>query len=221
MSILNFEPLSAPPSDLITHDVYLDDGTNIPSGSAQFRYYDGVSWSLLQEASYRKATMIASATVGNTVVESTLFGTLDSGDSLQFGANSLEVGQTIGISMGGVISTAGVATTIDFIVRLGATEIVSTQAVPPPTSITNVGWTLDSLLTIQATGASGTIVGTGNAICGTGTQAPRGLTNSSTPASPITIDTTNPLTLDVTVTWGTASASNTITSLVGLVKVTL
>lgn len=198
--------------------VYLDDGTNTASGAPQWRYYDGASWHDLGEASsYKKASSIASATVANTVTETSIIGTLKTGDSLQFGANTLAVGNTIRVTVRGIISNTGTPT-LNLIIKLGATTIVSCGAITTPSGLSNTGFYVTADLTVRSIGASGTIAGAGMAMCGSGSASPIDML-MPTPATPVTIDTTGALTLDVTATWGTASASNTITGQTATVEV--
>lgn len=86
----------------------------------------------------------------------------------------------------------------------GTTELATTNNIATASSLSNTGWTLDLTLTCRTTGASGTAAVNGYLTIGTNTYP---LANTTTK----TIDTTGVQAHSVSVFWGAASASNTIT----------
>lgn len=164
----------------------------------------------LMYGSWNKFLQYANGTaVANTVVETTLFG---SGvGSLTFPANFFYVARAIEIDLTGIMGTTGTPT-LQLKVKLGGSTLIDTTALTMPSGITNRQWRLWALITCQAEGASGSFRGQG-----------RFERHQSTDGAPstagTTLDTTGALTLDVTATWGTANASNTIQTTNGIVRV--
>ena len=88
-------------------------------------------------------------------------------------------------------------------VKLGSTAVI-TQAFTMPVGVSNFTWTIATIITCRTTGGTGTVMGQRWILAGG-----RHLTGANT--STTTIDTTASQTIDVTMTWGAASASDTIT----------
>lgn len=146
-------------------------------------------------------TQTADVTVANTTSELTLLG---SGiGSLTLPANFFYPGRSIRVKLWGYFTNAG-NPTMTMSLKLGSTIIATTGV---STMGPNVSTTLQEneiLLTCRSSGATGKIMAQGRCICGTVIM---GWVNTAE----ATIDTTQALTIDVTNTWGTASASNSIT----------
>ena len=149
-------------------------------------------------------TQTASVTVANTTTQTTL---LDGGvGSVTLPVNFFYPGRTLRITLYGYHSTVA-NPNITMRVKFGSTTILTTGAVASGNS-TNTAIKLEGFVTCRTDGATGTVIGQG-----TYTEAGGGanifdMTNTAT----TTIDTTASQTVDITVQWGTASASNTITS---------
>lgn len=146
----------------------------------------------------------ASVTVANTTTETSL--TNGGSGSLTLPANFFIPGRTISLVMWGYHSSVA-NPNITVKVKFGSTVILTTGAVASGNS-TNTAVKLDCTITCRTVGATGTVFAQG-----TYTEAGTGanifdMTNTAT----TTIDTTASQTVDITVQWGTASASNTITS---------
>lgn len=151
----------------------------------------------------------ADVTVANTVTETTLIGTGQGSATLA--ANALVVGRTIRVTMRGHLSDTGTPT-LNLIVKLGATEVVSTGAVTLNSSVTTIAFTLVADIVCRTVGGSGTVVANGVLIYDDGT------THDLVKVAATTIDTTSALAVNITATWGTASASNTITAQIATIE---
>jgi hypothetical protein len=146
----------------------------------------------------------ANKTIANSAVETSL---IDSGvGQLTLPANSLTVGKTIRIELLGFHSSVSNAN-VTVNIKIGSVTVLTTGTNSGGNS-SNELIRLEALITCRTTGATGTVIGQGiysEAHTGGVDQA---LINTATS----TIDTTASNTIDVTFQWGTASASNTITS---------
>lgn len=150
-------------------------------------------------------TQTASVTVANTVTETTLTG---SGvGTLTIPANTLVAGGTYRIRADGYIADL-VTPTLDLKLKLGSTAIDDTSATALVTLTGTSQWTYTGNFTCRTTGGSGTVQTQGLFAYFNGTTP---LVLNSPNTATTTIDTTASQALTLTVTWGTASASNTIT----------
>ena len=145
-------------------------------------------------------------TVASSVAETTLIGT--GIGTVTLPANFLTAGKSLRITARGYISDTGTPNiTIQF--KLGSTSIVSTGTVALAGTISNNAWRAESIITCRTVGASGTVKGQGNFQYDESTHA--GTTLGMVSTGTATVDTTGTLAVNLTVTWGTSSASNTIT----------
>lgn len=151
-------------------------------------------------------SLLYSQTIDKTVADTTDETSLLSAGrgSKTLPADLLEQGTTIRIALSGHISDTG-NPTMDIKASLGGTEVCSTGAENLGTSVSQVDFHLLIYITCRTTGASGTVVASGLFEHDDGTSF--GLVKTTA----TTIDTTGALAIDVTATWGTQSASNTIT----------
>lgn len=149
----------------------------------------------------------ASATIANSVAEITLVGTGVGSTTLP--ANFLLAGKTIMVMMYGTIASI-LTPTLRVKVKLGSTVIIDTTAATLATITGTNLFTTSGMIACRTTGATGTVFGQGMQLYYTGVTGLAGIASPNTTTS--TIDTTTSQVLDVTVQWGTASASNTITS---------
>lgn len=148
-----------------------------------------------------------SVAVTNTTTETTL---LDGGEgSLTIPANGFAVGDSFSGTLAGHISAAN-NNTVRIRVKAGAVVLGDTGVITLP-SITDKHWMMELRFTIRAIGAAGvaSIASFGQFTYSknSGNQF-EGMDFSSVNSS--TFDTTIGNTLDVTVEWGAASASNSI-----------
>ena len=144
----------------------------------------------------------ASQTVANTVTETTL--TATGVGTLTLPANFFVSGKTIRIKASGVVSDTGTPTnTVN--IKLGGTTVATTGAVAFSGALSNNAWFIEAEITCRTTGVGGTVFVQGRFDVEPGNF--EGMPNTTTD----TVNTTTTLLIDVTFTWGTASASNTIT----------
>lgn len=193
---------------------YWDDGTNCAPGSYEF---DGTSW-FRRRTSYFTET--ADATIGNSTTETTVVGT--GVGSVTLPAKLLVAGRTIRLTARGSYGTDAVAPTLRIKVKLidstpTTVVILDTGAVTLTAAQTNQYWELDALVTCRTTGATGTVFAQGLLTLSNGAttalhleMSSGGTANANTATS--TIDTTKTEKVEITATWGTANANNTITT---------
>lgn len=92
--------------------------------------------------------------------------------------------------------------------------LATTGVVAQASSVTNVAWDLEVLITCVTTGASGTFLADGRINIQTATTAVQGIRCSSSSANPntaVTVSTQSAYYIEMFATWGTNSASNTLT----------
>lgn len=126
-------------------------------------------------------------------------------------ANDMDIGKQYEVEAWGRISTTGTPTLVLALYLAGASFIAS-QAITTGSGMTNVTWMLKLLLTCRAIGNgttancmfTGMALGIGGA--GVMTQIP-----ASAPAVSSGFNSVASNAVDLYATWGTASASNTIT----------
>lgn len=151
-------------------------------------------------------TATADATVANTVTETSVIG---SGvGTLTLPANFFVAGKTVRVSLKGKIATTGTPT-LQFKAYLGSTAVVDTTAVTLATITGTNMWAATFDITCRTTGATGTVISQGAVAYFTAVGSPNGIASPTTATT--TINTTASQALEVKITWGTASSSNTIT----------
>lgn len=147
-------------------------------------------------------TQTASATIVDTITETTLFA---SGvGTLTLPADFFVAGKTVRLTLRGVYSE-GAASNGTVNVKLGSTSICTTGAFAIAGAETNVGWMVTCDITCRSTGSTGTVFGQGMFLYSTNGQQP--VQNTTT----ATIDTTGTLAIDVMWTWSVNNINNTIT----------
>lgn len=148
-------------------------------------------------------TKTASTTVANSVAETTLF---DTGvGSKTLAVNTLSIGRTIPFECRGYLSTTGTPT-LRLKLKFGSVVLLDSTAVTMGAGVTNKQFIFRGTVTARTTGGSGTVFAQGDLeIDGLATTY---MTNTTT----ITIDTTATQAIDLTATWGTADAANTVTA---------
>jgi len=146
--------------------------------------------------------------VANSVTETIMF------PNVTIPANFLQDGRVLHIQAQGQHSTTGTPTLI-FRLRWGGvsgTVICLSPTFTCGSGVTANLWELDLLLQVRANGSSGTVVVIGSATV-QGATVPGQLmcvAGGATPAA-TTVDLTADAALAITATWGTQSASNTLT----------
>lgn len=149
-------------------------------------------------------TQTADATCANTTSETSILGTGIGTKTLP--ANFLVAGKTVRLTLRAYYTTTAFPT-LDIKFKVGGTSVASTGAVTFSSTIGSLVVSVD--WTCRTTGVSGTSFIQGYTVrfasSGTGYSE---MKNTAT----TTINTTTTQAIDVTATWGTASASNSITS---------
>lgn len=200
------------------HDVKLKFDANTPPTVERELAYDDAqkvlavfSGGIQQDLVTAIFTQTRDETVANTTSEQTIIGS--GTGTLTLPADFFIVGKSIGYEIRGVHSSTG-NPNITIKCKLGSTIIATTGAVASGNG-TNDGFVIKGIITCRSVGASGTVASSGEfqELHNNGTV--KGITKVGT----TTIDTTTSQNLDITVTWGTASAGNTITSQVATFKI--
>lgn len=160
-----------------------------------------------QLSAYSLFSGTADKNVANTVTETSIMPT--GVGSVTLPAGFLYTGRALTLSLRGYYSTAGLLPTMAIKVYVGSTLIATASASALLISTSSKEFYIVMNLTCRTAGTSGTVMGQGDIRYLTGTAALNqdGLVSTS----PATINTAISNLLDVRVTWGTASASNSIT----------
>jgi hypothetical protein len=165
--------------------------------------------------SYLTFSQTADNTIANTVTETTLFGT--GAGTLTLPANFWIIGKTLRITISGDFSDT-LTPTARVKVKFGSTTLIDSTALKIPALTGKEQWDMYITMTCRTTGGSGTIE--------TNVIFEYETTTEVTPierfdisGTSTVVDTTVSGALDATFQWGTASASNTITSQISYVEV--
>lgn len=151
---------------------------------------------------------LSNVTVTNTVTETSLLT-----NKITIPANYFAVGNGIDIDLRGFHSTSG-NPNVTVKIKLGSTIILNTGVVSSGNG-TDFGLEIEAMLTCRSIGVSGTISGQGQYIELMTSPNLFSMVNTS----PITLDTTISQDLDVTVQWGVASASDSMTLTDGTIRI--
>jgi hypothetical protein len=156
--------------------------------------------------------------IANTTTETIIF------PNITIPANYLADGRILRLTLYGRYSTTGTPT-MTFRARWGGsagTVIAASGAMVGGSAVTNAMWKMELMIQVRSNGSSGSVFATGSARLGAAATSTVGSATSSaaddlmgsagvaTPAA-VTVDLTADTALSVTGTWGTASASNTLT----------
>lgn len=184
-------------------------GQQYISDAQRSRYVFDTAQNLILGGSIFAAT--ADKVVASTGAETTIIGTGDGSATLA--AVALVVGRTIRITVRGYLGTkAATAGTLNIKATVAGTEVCSTSAITVTDNVANVDFEAVILITCRTIGGSGTVVASGHL------QYNDGTVHSMVKTTATTIDTTASAALDVTATWGTSDAANTITSQIALIE---
>lgn len=147
----------------------------------------------------------ASATVANTVSETTVISATGAEGSVTLPANFFSAsGVALKVRVWGIHSATG-NPTIEWKVKIGGTVILDTTAVISGNS-TNQAFDIDGVITCRTTGTTGTVFGQGKYIEVGNALFPMSNTGTQT------LNTTISNVVDITVQWGTAAVGNTVTA---------
>ena len=116
-------------------------------------------------------------------------------------------GRIFKLSASGVYSTTGTPTLV-FKVKFGTTALITFTAKTGINNASNQSWRVDAVIIVRTTGATGTVLPYGTLFINTasGVDTVETVVNSA-----VTVDTTANQTLQVSLTWGASSSSNTAT----------
>lgn len=180
----------------------LDDVLTItlPQGAWIRLKSDGANWKILDLSSYR-ATQISSVTVSNSIVETSLIGTLVNTNVIP--ANLLKVGTSIRLKGNGIASRTLGNLTIN--VKLDSITICTTGASAVGNG-TNLAFSFDVIITCRSIGVLGSVFSQGQYLNSATNQV-----ISMANTAPATIDTTTPKTIGITATWSGLAVANSIT----------
>jgi hypothetical protein len=158
-------------------------------------------------------TQTNTATVSNTVAETTILGT--GIGTLILPANFLNVGKVIELDLAGYMNTSGTPN-LRVRVYLGSTVIYDSGNITT-NATTNAGFQSKYVITCRTVGASGTVFTQGVLSYATSSTTAHHIDGGQTSA--VTVNTTVSNTLNVTVEWGTASSSNNINTTNAAIKI--
>lgn len=160
-------------------------------------------------------TATASATVANSVAETSIIGTGVGSPGRTLPANFLIVGRNIFLRLRGFIAYT-LTPTVRVKVKYGSTIILDTTAITTLTLTGTSFFRIEADITTRTLGAAGTVFGQG--MCQQGQPAAAaGLTEIDAAGLGLfntavtTVDTTVAQLIDVTFQWGTADPANTVT----------
>lgn len=128
-------------------------------------------------------------------------------------ANLLEVGSLLRMSAWGTFSNTATPTLLlgFYYGAVAGTALAATSAITTTTGATNWQWRIEYEGRVRSIGSSGTIMGGGWIDLATSLTAVTHRPIPETALATVTIDTTSAKSLTVGATWGTNSASNTLT----------
>lgn len=172
---------------------------------------DGVTVTLPTESRYlgRVATQVTDVTVANTTAETSITTGTIVGTRV-ISANTAFVGEHYRWAIGGRFSTTGTPT-LGMTIKFGSVALFAPPALATVSGASNSGFTLTADCTVRSIGASGTVTCSGvvRTVGDATSQA-----NSAANTGVATVDFTADQTPQATITWGTASASNTFTCVI-------
>lgn len=157
----------------------------------------------------------ASTTIANSSVETTAIPT--GVGTLSLPANFFSAGTVIRLKGGGIFSTLITPGNLTVKMKLGSTTIASVVISNLLAAASNNAFDFEGTIICRSTGAGGTVMATGFITYDTGTLL-RGVGALNNAGGATTVDTTAVQTIDVTVQWQTANASNSITTTIATVE---
>lgn len=176
---------------------------NAPYGMWQKTGLDSTNWSPLQGTLFNQT---ATKTVGTSAAETTLLST--GVGSLTLPVDFFQVGKVLRLRAMGFLTT-NATPTIDLILKLGSTAILDTGVYTVLAALSaSAVFNLEATILCRTVGATGTVFCQGIVETALGAVASNLIPMVKTSAT--TIDTTASQAIDLTVTWGTSHASNTI-----------
>lgn len=154
-----------------------------------------------------KYASLADKVVENTDLEGSLVAPNGWG-ALPIPANSAIAGRTYRIYASGRITSTALPT-LNIRLKLGTVLLVQTGAVALTANPVNGAWYLTASITFRSIGATGTVIGQGFFVYDNQTNNSKVMGMAA--LTPATVDTTVPISADVTAQWGVANTANSIT----------
>lgn len=208
-------PVNAPASTTSAPSVNIPIGTAPTSPVAGDEWYDSTQKALIifingvkQAITTCIFTATADKTVNNTTAETSIIGT--GIGTITLPANFFVPGKTIRISGGGAYSTTTVAGNLAIKVKYGTTTLATGTISNLIGSATNLAFQFSNTITCRTVGATGTIITDGSGSYDSAGTLARSFIPLNNAGAAVTIDTTAITILDVTATFATLSASNTL-----------
>lgn len=178
----------------------------IRQGQLVFVQYDGTNMQMISPRTNDSMGTLfvqtSSVTVANSTTPTTLGGTGNGSQTIT--NNSLRVGSRIKLAASGFFSTISTPN-ITFTAFLGSVTAAATAATATPSGASNVPWSVNLEIDVRTGGGTGTAICNGYMVLGSS------LVPFTANTTTFAVDTTGTKIVDLQVTWGTASASNTIT----------
>lgn len=154
-------------------------------------------------------------TVANTAAETLLLGSGVGSTTIAGGV--LYPGRMIRFEQRGVLSTTG-NPTLRYRIKVNGTDIIDTGATTMPGVPVNANFIMQTDLTCLTAGTNGSVIASGGLTFQT-TQGQLTIACNWAPIQTTVIDTTATITFNSSVQWGTASPSNTISVMMGDVRI--
>lgn len=170
----------------------------------------------LSRLNYTAFQSTSVATLSNSTTPSTFTALSGMGTtgSRTFPTSWIQTGRTIRVTVAGRYTTTNPGPTWTWGVALGTTTILTTGALSAPGGQTNKYFRAVALLTIAATGASGTVNGSYDISFASGSVVSSPIGISTVTASAVSVnlgtDSTAQNVVNPTFLWGTADPSNSI-----------
>jgi len=193
------------PASNVQGDIFFDSGVMV--GNVGLYEHDGTNFYRVRPTLSTTAT---TATIAGTVTtETTLKGTAVGTTTIP--ANTFTIaGKTLRLKASGYYSTDAAPATLNIKFKWGSTILAQTTAITPPASQTNAAWRVECEVTNQTAGASATAAsftqGVLHLYSTAGAVAEHPMSNNTT----VAIDTVNSAVIDLTSTWGSSVAADTI-----------
>lgn len=166
----------------------------------------------LSRLSYTAYQATATATISNSTTVST-FTALSQGNvgSTTFPASWVATGRSIRITAYGVYGSSSTTPTWKWDLNIGTMTVLTTGAVNVHANQSNQTFRATGLLTIAATGGSGSANAHWEVITSSGSNSGSpAIVYSTSTVSAVTVDWLTQLTVNPRFTWGSANTSNTI-----------
>lgn len=209
------------PSAAAKSQVRLEQGTSVTSPVEGDVWNDSTQKTLVQYVNAIQNRLVGciytstgGVAIANTVSESTFTTSQTGYGTITLPANFFTTGKTLRLKIEGFYGVA-VSTTANFQVRLGTTSVASSGAVAFSTG--TIGspagyFDLEALVTAAATGGFGTgsVISQGRFLAGVQSSTQTTIIPVRSGAT-TSIDTTVSNAINTTLTWGTATTSNTMT----------